>query len=293
MAAPAAAVGHNLVPRGRPTGPSQTQANAFVGVEMASMPGVLQRTQRGGLAIADDKNNFPVSQYPDSVADDTMMVSRSQVVNGQNLIGRPVNVQYSLSDKDFEYFESKQAAQELANFERWVALQFDFKSPADVDRFAKMFPEYFERRLAVLKNVSDANLRYSQILLTGAQSSEDYVYLWLAQTGKIPLIEGPLWKPETWFGTTNPNQAKLAMFNPLKLFSTGTFMTIPTPYVPTNADGYFNPGIPQPAGAARADDRYKIYGGTPAGYLGAPPAVSPTTRGVPGAFTMAGNGFPY
>lgn len=282
--------GNNLVPRGRPTGPSQRQANAFVGVEMASMPGVLQRTQRGGIAIADDKNNFPVSQYPDSVADDTMMVSRSQVVNGQNLIGRPVNVQYSLSDKDFEYFESKQAAEELANFERWVALQFDFKSPADVDRFAKMFPEYFERRLAVLKNVSDANLRYSQILLTGAQSSEDYVYLWLAQTGKVPLITGPLWKPETWFGQTDANQAKLALFNPLKLFSTGTTATIPTPYVPTPAEGYFNPGIPQPVGYNRNDDRWKIYGGTPAG---PGPAVAPTARGVPGPFSMAGSGFPY
>lgn len=285
-----AAVGQNLVPRGRPTGPSQTQANAFVGVEMASMPGVLQRTQRGGVALQQDSNNFPVSQYPDSVVDDTEMTLRSSVISGENLTGAPVSVLYNLSDKDFEYYASKQAAQELADFERWVALQFDFKSPADVDRFAKMFPEYFERRLAVLKNVSDANLRYSQILLTGAQSSEDYVYLWLAQTGKIPLISGPLWKPEAWFGTPDDAQAKLAMFNPLKLFSSGTVTSVQTPYIPNPTTGYFNPGIPQPAGIGRLSDRAMVKGGTPAGY--GLPAVAAVDRGVPPGFTMRGYGFP-
>lgn len=285
-----AAAGQNLVPRGRPTGPTQQQANAFVGVEMASMPGVLQRTQRGGIRLERDSSNFPVSQYPDSVAEDTEMVTRSAVVHGENLTGGAVKVNYTLTDKDFQYYESKQAAQELADFERWVALQFDFKSPADVDRFAKMFPEYFERRLAVLKNVSDANLRYSQILLTGAQSSEDYVYLWLAQTGKIPLISGPLWKPETWFGTTDDAQAKMAMFNPLKLFSTGNAANIQTPYIPNQDTGYFNPGIPEPAGVGRLGDRAMIKGGTPAGYgFG---AVNAVDRGVPPTFTMAGYGFP-
>ncbi len=285
-----AAVGQNLVPRGRPTGPSQQQANAFVGVEMASMPGVLQRTQRGGVALQQDSNNFPASQYPDSVVDDTQMSLRSTVVAGQNLTGAPVPVHYSLTDKDFEYYASKQAAEELADFERWVALQFDFKSPADVDRFAKMFPEYFERRLAVLKNVSDANLRYSQILLTGAQSSEDYVYLWLAQTGKIPLISGPLWKPEAWFGTQDAQRAKLAMFNPLKLFSTGNVGSVQTPYIPNPTTGYFNPGIPQPVGIGRQGDRVMIKGGTPAGY--GLPAVTAIERGVPPAFNMGLYGFP-
>lgn len=281
------AAAQNLVPRGRPTGPTQQQANAFVGVEMASMPGVLQRTQRGGVALFQDQNNFPASQYPDSVAADTEMVTRSTVVQGQNLTGQPVQVNYALTDKDFEYYASKQAAQELADFERWVAMQFDFKSPADVDRFAKMFPEYFERRLAVLKNVSDANLRYSQILLTGAQSSEDYVYLWLAQTGKIPLITGPLWKPEAWFGTANANQAKLALFNPLRMFSNANANTMPTPYIPDGGTGYFNPGIPLPPGAGRAADRLAIEGGSAQNFMAyGAAAATAAQRGVPPTFNF-------
>lgn len=275
----------NIVPRGRPTGPTQQQANAFIGAELAVQPTALQRTKRGGVAFADDTSNFPASQYPDSALEDTMMVSKSQVVGGQNITGAPVPVHYTLGPDDFEYFRSKQAAEEMANYERWVALQFDFKSPADVDRFAKMFPEYFERRMAVLKNVSDANLRYAQILLTGAQSADDYVYLWMAQTGRIPLITGPLWKPDSWFDVGSAAEARMAMFNPLKLFATARPTTMPTPYIPNANTGFFNPGIPLPATAARSADRNTIQGFTPNPAAGGAP-FPPWEVGVPENFSM-------
>lgn len=272
----------SLVPRGRPTGPTQQQANAFIGSEIAAQPGHLQRTQRGNIAITDDTSNFPVSQYPHAVLEDTAFAERAKVVAGQNFTGKEVAVQYSLGEKDFEYFASKQAAEELANFERWVALQFDFKSPADVDRFAKMFPEYFERRSAVLKNISDANLRYAEILLTGAQSADDYNYLWMCQTGRIPLISGPIWKPADWFGGAAAT-ADMALFNPLKLFATANERTMPTPYIPTAATGFFNPGIPQAAGVGRLGDRFTITGS----YLNARGVRQPgEDAGVPGNFNL-------
>ncbi len=274
----------SLVPRGRPTGPTQQQANAFIGSEIAVQPGHLQRTKRGNVDLDSDSSNFPVSQYPQSVLEDTAFADRAQVVQGQNLTGRAVQVQYSLGEKDFEFYASKQAAEELANFERWVALQFDFKSPADVDRFAKMFPEYFERRSAVLKNISDANLRYAEILLTGAQSADDYNYLWMCQTGRIPLIEGPIWKPADWFGNAEA-QANMALFNPLKLFATSTAITMPTPYIPTAATGFFNPGIPQDAAAGRAVDRRMITGAYPGLGAGAAPQ-NPGLAGIPANFSL-------
>lgn len=232
------------VPRGRPTGPTQEQANAFVAAEMAVQPGQLQRVERGDIPLAQDTSNFPVSQYPSDVATDTMMHERAKVVGGQNLTGQPVPVHYALSDKDFEFYAQKQAAQELAAFETWVGTQFNFKLPSEVERFARMFPTYFERRKAVLKNVSDTNLRYAEILLTGAQSAEDYEFLWNVQSGRIPLTQGPIWDPSNWFGGANANTAKLALFNPLKLFidySVADGDLIPN--IPQNGN-FFDVGIP-------------------------------------------------
>jgi len=266
----------NRAPRGRPTGPTQQQAGAFVGAEMAMQPEALQRVKRGGVDLDADSNNFPASQYPWSAMEDSQMQLKAAVVGGENFTAKPVDVQYTLGPEDFAYYKSKQDAEEFAAFERWVQLQFDFKSPAEVDRFAKMFPEYFERRLAVLKNVSDANLRYAQIQLTGAQSADDYLYLWMAQSNRIPLITGALWEPSKWF-TSDSASAKLAIFNPFKYFM--TTKDIEMPHIPST--NFFNPGVPLKStdqGYAVASNLIK---------MGAADESKAGSTGVPNLFSMS------
>lgn len=269
----------NRVPRGLPTGPTAEQATAFTAAEMSNQAGVLQRTRRGGIPLAQDSNNFPASQYPWSVPEDSaMQLKKTVVAGGENFTGYPVPVRYNLTEEDFRYYASKKEAEEFANYERWVQQQFDFTKPSEVDRFAKMFPEYFERRLNVLKNVSDANLRYAQIMLTGAQSADDYLYLWMVQTGRIPLIQGPLWKPDSWFGAAGAAEARLALFNPFKWWN---YATMPVPNVPTDGGNYFNPGLPQPVGGVVNLQRgAQITTGAPLG---------PGFTGIPQtAFTFTG-----
>lgn len=240
-----------LVPRGA-QGPTRQQAEQFVGMEMGAMPDSIQRTARGGIDFNQDEGNFPASQYPDMKAEDTRMVAKKKVVkDGQNFTGEAAKVTYAIGEDDIRYYEAKAAAQELSAYERWVASRFNFKSPADVDRFAKMFPEYFERRMSVLKSVSDANLRYAQIMLTGAQTSDDYLYLWLVQTGKIPLINGPLWQPSKWF-RGNQTSTQMAAFNPLKLVTSAEYWRDNESVVPSAAgvDGnWVYPGLPTTVGA--------------------------------------------
>lgn len=236
-----------LVSARAPQGPTRQQAAQFVAMEMDAQPLPTQRVRRGGFAdVASDKGNFPTQLYPDMKQEDTRMMAKRQVVQqGQNFTGQPATqINYSIGDEDIRYYESKKEAEELAAYERWINTQFNFKSPADVERFSKMFPDYFERRMNVLKNISDANLRYAQICMTGAQSSDDYLYLWLVQTGKIPLIDGPIWDPSRWYAG-DKDTAKLALFNPLRLVAGGPIAVVP-PAGPSGPDAnWVYPGIPQ------------------------------------------------
>lgn len=234
-----------------PQGPTKRQAAQFVAMEMDAQPLATQRVHRGGFAdVASDKGNFPTQLYPDMKREDTRMVAKKEVVQGgNNFTGQPATqINYSIGDEDIRYYEAKKEAEELASYERWINRQFNFKSPADVERFSKMFPDYFERRMNVLKNISDANLRYAQICMTGAQSSDDYLYLWLVQTGKIPLIDGPIWDPSRWYAGDR-DTAKMALFNPLKLVGMGYSTAVPPP-PPAGPDAnWVYPGIPQGAPA--------------------------------------------
>lgn len=230
----------------RPQGPGYGEVSAFKSMEMNHMPQPVQRSARGGFdlsneTLSDDKANFPASQYPEMIAEDTRQATRSKVVKGSNFTGKEANMVYHITDEDFKYFEAKEAAEEFAAFERWVVTCFDFKKPTEVDRFARMFPSYFERRLATIKNVADANVRYAEIVLRGPQSSDDFLYLWLVQTGKIPLINGPLWDPSQW-SKGSEGTTKMALFNPWNIIKGGTGQQMP--YAIGKGDNWTYPGVP-------------------------------------------------
>jgi len=232
----------------RPQGPNYGQVAAFKQMEMNHMPQSIQLPVRGGFLETPDKDkaNFPVSQYPEMIAEDTRQATRAKVVDGSgNFSGRNANIVYSLTDEDFKYYEAKEAAEEFAAFERWVATCFDFTKPTEVDRFARMFPDFFERRLATLKNVADANVHYAEIVMRGPQSADDMLYLWLVQTGKIPLIDGPLWDPSKW-AQPDATTTKLAIFNPWRMVS-GQKDTL-VPYAIGTDGNWTYPGLPVKAG---------------------------------------------
>jgi len=239
----------------RPQGPGYGEVQAFKSMEMNHMPQPVQRSARGGFnlsdeTLSDDKANFPASQYPEMIAEDTRQSTRSKVVTGANFTGDKATMVYNISDEDFKYYEAKEAAEEFAAFERWVVTCFDFKKPTEVDRFARMFPSYFERRMATIKNVADANVRYAEIVLRGPQSSDDFLYLWLVQTGKIPLIEGPLWDPSQW-SKPSASSTKMALFNPWKIVNGGTGQMVP--YAIGTGNNWTYPGVPQEVKNASAD----------------------------------------
>ena len=72
--------------------------------------------------------------------------------------------------------------------------------------------------------VSSSNLtsptlctKFAILRLLGPRTREDFMYLWLVQTGRVPLIQGPLWDPSKW-EQAGPEK-KYALFNPWKMLS--------------------------------------------------------------------------
>lgn len=268
------------------TGPTRQQAAAFTAAEASHVHQPLQRPLRGGFGVDQDPGNFPVQMYPTDVAMDTDAVIRQQVVaGGQNVFSTSKstmvpNITYAIGEKDFQFYQAKQEAEELAAFERWLNLQFDFTKPAEVERFARMYPDFFERRLANLRNISNANLRFAEILCTGCQSPDDYLYLYMVQTGRIPLIQGPIWKPDEWFGSTAA-ELKLAMFNPFKSYIEQT----KAPFASTPPPGNFQyPGLP----ASRLDAYQKYVQSGEIGVAGTGSISAITT----GDFALKRTGIP-
>lgn len=258
-------------------GPGYGEVLSFKQMEMNHMPQPVQYARRGGFeSVEKDPANFPVSEYPEMIAEDTRQATRNKVVTGKgNFSGREANINYMLTDEDFKYFEAKEAAEEFAAFERWVQTCFDFKKPAEVDRFARMFPNFFERRLATIKNVADANVKYAEIVMRGPQSADDMLYLWLVQTGKIPLISGALWDPSSW-SKPDKTTTKMALFNPWKVINGKEGQSMP--YAIGHDGNYTYPGIPMAVGAGTNGG----YGEKDQGKLYNEMFVENTAQGYPG-----------
>lgn len=129
--------------------------------------------------------------------------------------------------------------QKRSQFEAYASTLFDFKDPAQVKLFAQIYPQYYKRRFAVIDNVANAQSRYAKLMLTGPQNANDIEFMYLAQSGRVPLISGPLWNPSAWF-KSEASDMKLALFNPFKPLTQKDQLPIPG-----GINGvYTTPGLP-------------------------------------------------
>ena len=225
-------------------GPTRQQTRQFTKYLIANQQVPLQRVPRGGFdKLEDDYGNTPTQMYPYDESD-TEWALKQQIL--QTGLGTdkttPTQVQqnYMLTQRDIDYIASKQEAETLAQFEAYASTLFDFKDPAQVKLFAQIYPQYYKRRFAVIDNVANAQVRYAKLMLTGPQNANDIEFMYLAQSGRVPLISGPLWNPSQWFKSSSSN-IKLALFNPFKpLTQDDAFLPIPG-----GINGvYTTPGLP-------------------------------------------------
>ena len=107
--------------------------------------------------------------------------------------------------------------QEYANFKVWAEQWYDFSDPAQVRLFEEAFPDYYQQRAQLIKNLGDNATKFAILRLLGPRTRDDFMFMWLVTSGKIPLPQGPLWDPKKWADEGPPLQ--LALFNPWKMMN--------------------------------------------------------------------------
>ncbi len=93
-------------------------------------------------------------------------------------------------DTDAKWYQDKQAAVELANFQQWFAVEFDHMSPVEKKRAKELYPEFYAQRKALLRKQAKNLFDLARIKLEGIDKFKDLVKVYMAETGRLDV--GPL-----------------------------------------------------------------------------------------------------
>lgn len=203
-------------------GPGPQAPAAFAAYEEANITQPWQQPTRSGKPVDDpvQKNNFP-AQYIDRDPRDTYYSLKKQTISEANQwlgTGGPnagAQAVVPITDADVQYFKHKMDQEEYQNFKIWSEQWYDFSDPAQVRLYQEAFPDYFEQRATLIKNMGDNMTKYAILRLLGPRTRDDFMFMWLVQTGKVPMIKGPLWDPKKWADQGPKKQ--LAFFNPWRM----------------------------------------------------------------------------
>lgn len=125
---------------------------------------------------------------------DREMVAKLQLGQAAQEAGAPVGYtpfgKMEAKKEDFDWYQRKQAAAEVANFQRWFAKEFDLMDPAQKKRAKELYPEFYAQRKKLLKQQAKNLVRLAKIKLEGIQSFNDLQTQYLAETGRLDV--GPL-----------------------------------------------------------------------------------------------------
>ncbi len=166
-------------------------------------------------------------QFP--TADITAKSDRDRVMEAKLQLGEGSATGYTpfgkliARDEDFEWYQKKQAAAEVANFQTWFAKEFDHMSPADKKRAKELYPEFYKQRKRLLKQQTKNLMRLAKLKLEGVEDFDDLKTQYLAETGRLDV--GPLQNlmhPETYAGTVGKadmqKKFRRGLLSPFRVF---------------------------------------------------------------------------
>lgn len=195
----------------RPIGPTIAEAAGFGALEQAQLRPAVQSTKKPGMA---PESNFPAAYTPLDPFD-TAYETKSRMLDGY-FSDKPIQPFLQVGPDDVSYVVRKQHAQDQANFLRFCEQFINWGDPTHVALFKQWLPEFFEARENVIDNAHDISKRMAKITMRGVQGREDLEFLWLVQSGQIPVI-GDLYKAETYNAPIDADSLKKAYFNPYKV----------------------------------------------------------------------------
>lgn len=118
-------------------------------------------------------------------------------------------------ERTVKYFERKRDKQLEYTFEKWFANWFDRQNEAQKAYARKMYPNFYRRRLATLKDNVKLAHDLARIKITGIQSRKDLMLKYAADQGYIDTdgVEGALLTPDEVDGERSRDQFVRGVFN--------------------------------------------------------------------------------
>jgi hypothetical protein len=163
---------------------------------------------------------------------------------------------YSPTEEDYNVLLRKDAEKELYNFEGFLQSYFDVTNPIHQRLLKEVYPNYFERRLDVIKDHLEIQEKIARIKLFGVQTKEDIFFMYALTNGDIKIPSAPVFaidsvtapdedafergffNPKRYTGELHP--AKTQLGTGANLFGSGSTLTNRgTPVSYTGIGDYF------------------------------------------------------
>lgn len=94
---------------------------------------------------------------------------------------------YVPTEDDINVLLRKDQEKELLNFETFIQEYFDLSNPIHQKLVRELYPNYFERRLDVIRETLSLQERIAKIKLLGMQTKEDVFFVYGLMNGDIKL----------------------------------------------------------------------------------------------------------
>lgn len=140
-------------------------------------------------------NEFP-ARFTEVDDRDHLIALKASLIEGAN--GATPFGQAQLTDEDLKWIDDKRKIAQYLDLQSFIENFYDIKDPAHRALIKDLYPEYFERRLEYLKQMSELQMKLAEIQLYGPRNRQDLHVLYEISTGAIPLPRGALWNPSSW-----------------------------------------------------------------------------------------------
>lgn len=101
--------------------------------------------------------------------------------------GGELKTLYVPTEDDVNVLLRKDQEKELLNFETFIQEYFDLANPIHQKLVRELYPNYFERRLDVIRETLSLQERIAKIKLLGMQTKEDVFFVYGLMNGDIKL----------------------------------------------------------------------------------------------------------
>lgn len=177
------------------------------------LEGVEKSFEKPSTAIkagkANDAGHFPANYF--AKKDDEKRVRLVQDYSAWLKDGKGLNTLYVPTDDDINVLLRKDQEKELLNFETFIQEYFDLSNPIHQKLVRELYPNYFERRLDVIRETLSLQERIAKIKLLGMQTKEDVFFVYGLMNGDIKMPEEVVFNLDK--EQTDPTRFNRGFFN--------------------------------------------------------------------------------